>query len=127
MGPYAQVDSIALLAHCSAMERSQFLRLSAEVLEYLDEKLGGLEHDDLDVDLGGDVLTLAFADGGKFIINAHSAAGQVWMAAGTEAWHFDYDEASKTWIAGRTGDELLATVERTVGPRIGVDVKLRSA
>jgi len=106
------------------MERSQFLRLAAEALEYLDEKLGDLEHEKLDVDLAGDVLTLAFADGGKFIINAHSAAGQVWMAAGTEAWHFDYDEASKTWIAGRTGDELLATVTRTVGPRLGIDLKL---
>ncbi len=106
------------------MERSRFLRLSAEALEYLDEKLGDLEHERLDVDLAGDVLTLAFADGTRFIINAHSAAGQVWMAAGTEAWHFDYVEASTTWISSRNGDELLATVSRTVGAKLGMTIDL---
>lgn len=106
------------------MERGRFLELSAKALEYLDETLGDLEHEDLDVDLGGDVLTLAFSDGIKFIINAHSAAGQVWMAANTEAWHFDYDEAGDRWVAHKTGDELMATVARTVGARLGQPISL---
>lgn len=106
------------------MERGRFLKLSAEALEHIDEVLGDLEHEDLDVDLGGDVLTLAFADGVKFIINAHSAAGQVWMAANTDAWHFDYDEASERWVASKSGDELMATVARAVGERLGQPVEL---
>lgn len=106
------------------MERGRFLELSAKALEHLDDVLGELEHVDLDVDLAGDVLTLEFSDGGKFIINAHSAAGQIWMAANKDAWHFDYDEASDRWVAPKNGDELMATVARTVGERLGQAISL---
>jgi CyaY protein len=106
------------------LDRKNFYRESDKALRHIDEVLGGLEIDDLDSELAGDVLTLTFADGGRFVINAHSAAGQIWMAAGTEAWHFDLDEASGRWIASKSGDELLHTVARTVGARIGRDVEL---
>lgn len=106
------------------MERGRFLKLSAQALEHIEEVLGELEHEDLDVDLAGDVLTLAFSDGSKFIINAHSAAGQVWMAANKDAWHFDYDEERNQWVAAKNGDELMATVARTVGERLGQAIEL---
>ena len=106
------------------MERGRFLELSAKALEHIDQTLGDLEHEDLDVELAGDVLTLAFSDGVKFVINAHSAAGQVWMAAKTDAWHFDYDDARERWVAPKNGDELMATVARTVGERLGQPISL---
>lgn len=106
------------------MERARFQELSAQALEHIDDALGGLEHDDLDVELAGDVLTLTFADGARFVINAHSAAGQVWMAANKDAWHFDYHDASGRWVAAKNGDELMATVARTVGERLGQSVSL---
>ncbi len=107
------------------MERTQFAKLSANALEFLDGALGDLEHENLDVDLAGDVLTLAFSDGTSFIINAHSAALQVWMAANRNAWHFDYNEEAGEWVAAKTGDELLATVSRTVGDKLGIAVEIR--
>ena len=61
------------------------------------------------------MLTLTFGDGSKFIINAHSAAGQIWMAAQQSAWHFDWVPATKTWVASKTGDELMKTVASVVG------------
>jgi len=106
------------------MERPQFVTLAAAALEHIEDGLANLEHDALDVDLAGDVLTLEFSDDTQFIINAHSAAGQVWMAANRNAWHFDYDDASKTWIASKSGDELMATVCKEVGAKLGVDVTL---
>lgn len=102
------------------MDAKQFHRASATALEHLDEVLGDLEHESLDVQLAGDVLTLTFAGGDRFVINAHSAAGQIWMAAGTTAWHFDYDDDAGIWIAHRTRDELMATVARVVGAKLGV-------
>jgi CyaY protein len=104
------------------IDRSRFLELSAGALEHLDEVLGDLEHEALDVELAGDVLTLAFSDGAKFIINAHSAAGQVWMAANKTAWHFDYNDDTETWIAHKTGDELMATVAAAVGAKLGQSI-----
>jgi CyaY protein len=106
------------------MERARFLELASKALDHIDTTLGDLEHEALDVNLAGDVLTLAFADGSSFIINAHSAAGQIWMAADKNAWHFDYDEAKDAWVAHKTGDELMATVARTVGRRLGESIEL---
>jgi len=106
------------------MEPGKFAELSSATLEALDTALGDLEHDDLDVDLAGDVLTLGFSDGVDFILNAHSAAGQIWMAANRDAWHFDYREASGQWVASKTDDELLATVARVVGDKLGARVRI---
>lgn len=106
------------------MERAQFVKAASTALEHIEDRLASLEHDTLDVDLAGDVLTLEFDDGVQFVINAHSAAGQVWMAANRTAWHFDYQAESKTWVAAKTGDELMATVSRAVGHKLGIDVTL---
>lgn len=104
------------------MELKDFYKVSAKALEHIDASLGGLELDELDVQLAGDVLTLSFKDGGRFVINAHSAALQIWLAAGTEAWHFDFD--GDRWIARKSGDELMATVARAVSDRLGTKVSL---
>jgi CyaY protein len=101
-----------------------FFSESSKALRHIDEILGDLEHEDLDVELAGDVLTLAFASGAKFVINAHSAAEQIWMAAGTTAWHFDYVEDRGQWIAHKTDDELMTTVAKVVGEKLGQAVRL---
>ncbi len=108
------------------LDRKLFLAESARALDHLDRELGDLEHESLDVDLAGDVLTLGFADGTEFVINAHSAAAQVWMAAGSTAWHFDLEppQAGGAWIAKKTDDELMTTVARVVGEKLGIDISL---
>lgn len=105
------------------MELKDFHKVSAEALAHIDEALGGLELDDLDVQLAGDVLTLAFSDGTRYVINAHSAAGQIWMAAGTQAWHFDHEGGGR-WVARKNGDELMSTVARVVGRKLGTSLSL---
>ena len=104
------------------MNRKTFYSESSKALRHIDDILGDLELDELDVELSGDVLTLAFAGGDRFVINAHSAAEQIWMAAGTTAWHFDL--VDDRWIAAKTGDELMGTVARVVGQKLGTTVSL---
>ena len=106
------------------MDRKIFLTESSKALRHIDELLGGLEHEQLDVELAGDVLTLAFGNGDKFVINAHSAAEQIWMAAGTTAWHFDYVIDRGQWIAHKTDDELMTTIAKVVGQQLGQAVQL---
>ena len=63
------------------MDSKDFHKHSAKALEHIDTAIGELDLDGIDIQLAGDVLTIGFADGGRFVINAHSAAGQIWMAA----------------------------------------------
>lgn len=106
------------------MDRKTFYTESSKALRHIDELLGQLEHEDLDIEFTGDVLTLGFASGERFVINAHSAAEQIWMAAGTNAWHFDLVAERGQWIARKTDDELMATVAKVVGDKLGEVVKL---
>lgn len=104
------------------MNRSEFTTRASKMLERLERTLGALEHEALDVQLSGDVLTLAFDGGSRYIVNAHSAAGQIWLAAERSAWHFDYVAERDAWVASKNGDELLATLGDLIGRRLAVVV-----
>jgi CyaY protein len=100
------------------MERSEFLRRAGDALAQIDQALEVFDDPRLDVELAGDVMTVRFDDGTRYIINAHSAAGQIWMAAETNAWHFDFQADTGKWLATRQGDELHATVQRVVRDKL---------
>ncbi len=92
-------------------------------LTYLEERLGELDPDDVEVSTSAGVLRLALRDGTKVVINSHRAAGQIWMAAIATAWHFD-PLADGRWVAARTGDELRPTIRRLLQERAGVEIAL---
>ncbi len=104
------------------MTRQEFVKLSYHVLKTIDDQLGDLEHEDLDIEWAGDVMNLCFADGSRFVINAHSAALQMWMAAGTQAWHFDYDKDHNSWIAKKSNEELFGAVTQVVEAKLGCPI-----
>ena len=73
--------------------------------------------DDVEAELAGDILNIEFADDSKFVINSHRAARQIWMAAGTTAWHFDYD--GERWVSSKTREELWSVVEQALSSKLG--------
>ena len=83
-----------------------------------------IELEELDPDLASGVLTIAFEDGTRYIVNSHRAARQIWMAAERRAWHFDLDLNDGRWIAGTNGDELWSALERVLGNKLGEQVAL---
>ncbi|HET9930457.1 MAG TPA: iron donor protein CyaY [Polyangiaceae bacterium] len=94
-------------------------------LRALIEALDALEADDFDAELSADILAIEFPDGGKYVVNSHRAARQIWMAAERSAWHFDYDASSGQWRAGKTGDELWSTLARALGKKLGRAISLQ--
>jgi len=96
-------------------------RAAAELL-HLEKTLGELDPDELEVELSQGVLTCVLADGQKIIINSHHAAGQIWMAAFRQAWHFspmktgDKPDGKTEWKTSQ--DELRATLSRLLTERL---------
>ena len=105
-----------------ALDEQAFEREADKALRALERALG--EIDGIEVDLQSGIISLEFADGVKYIINSHRAARQIWMAAERSAWHFDYQAQAGRWVAGKSGDELWATVEGVVSRKLGRPVKL---
>ena len=106
------------------LDESRFTLLADETLNKMVEALDDTEDDRLEADLESGVLTIAFEDGTKFVVNSHRAARQIWMAAGATAWHFDYRDGE--WRSSKTDEELWATVESHTGAKLGETLKLRA-
>ncbi len=92
--------------------------------------LAGVEHAieaaGLDVDLqlkGAGVLEIEFQNGGKMIVNRHSAAREIWVAAKSGGFHFRHD--GKAWRDTRDGAELFAVLSSLVSAQAGAPVVLR--
>src|SRR5690606_2756424 len=69
----------------SLMDEQTFDRLAADVLRNLDVAL--MDLDGADVDLGGDVLSIEFADGATYIVNSPRHGRQIGHTAGGSAAH----------------------------------------
>lgn len=105
------------------MDDKTFDELARAELRHLEDGLGEVDPDDIELTTSDGILRLDLRDGTKVVINSHRAARQIWMAAVASAWHFDPGDDGR-WRAARTGDELRATVARIVKDRIGLDLAL---
>lgn len=103
------------------MEEKEFDKRATEALKRIET---ALQDEDLDADLGGDVLKVDFEDGSTYVINSHAAARQIWMSANMRAWHFSWD--GKDWRDTKSGVELFSEVGRLVSEKLARAVNLRS-
>jgi CyaY protein len=77
---------------------------------------------DVEIERTDNVITLTFEDDSKVIVNSHSAAREIWIAARSGGFHFRQDGAR--WIDGRSGDELFGALSRLVSAQGGAAVVL---
>jgi CyaY protein len=61
---------------------------------------------DLDVENSAGILTIRFDNGSQLIFSRQPPLRQLWLAARSGGFHFDYDEESGKWMCDST-DELL--------------------
>ena len=85
-----------------------------------------IEASDIDDDLemkGAGVLQLEFADGARIVVNRHSAAREIWVAAPSGGFHFRHD--GSRWADTRGGPELFAALSQLVQAHGGVPLVFR--
>ena len=104
------------------MDDKQFERLAWDELGRIEEAVGAL--DGVDVDLADGILTLEFDEGPKVVVNSHSAARQIWVAANLAAGHFSPDEKTGRWFDSKTGEDLWDRLRVILTERLGHPVKL---
>jgi CyaY protein len=104
--------------------QDHFDQIADAELHFLEDKLGELDPDELEVELSQGVLTLTLADDAKIVVNSHHAAGEIWMAAFRQAWHFapKEEDGKVEWRTSK--DELRSTLSRILTDKIGHAVSL---
>jgi CyaY protein len=106
------------------MDDATFDKIADEELHHLASALDECDPDELEAELSQGVLTVSFPDGEKLIVNSHRAAGQIWMAAFRQAWHFTPSREEGGWKWRTDKDELRETISRCVAKKIGRDFQV---
>ncbi len=104
------------------MDRQEYLQLADACLEHYAAALEDFDPDEVDFSATDGVLTIEFADGTRYVLNRQAAASQMWFAAASRAWHYDW--SGEEWINDRDGHGLAECVSRSVSEKIGRTVEL---
>lgn len=73
---------------------------------------------------GMGVLEVEFENGAKIVINRHTAAREIWVAAKSGGYHFRHD--GSVWRHTRDGTELFAALSKIASAQSGAELVLRN-
>lgn len=89
------------------MNEAEFNRAADALMRTIEDELDA-QGVDIDTECAGGVLTLVCeANGSRIILSRQPALAQIWLAAKSGGFHFEF--CNDNWIA-TTGGESLATV-----------------
>jgi CyaY protein len=72
-----------------------------------------------EVEQQGGVLKVLFDDPeGKFVITPNAPVRQIWISALSTSFKLDWDEAASAFVLPRTGEHLMALVDRLIGEQL---------
>ena len=101
------------------MDTSVFHKLADTCLERVASWLEAFDPDEVDFSTPDGVVTLEFADGGKYVLNRQTATDQMWFAAGARAWHYDWDAARGEWRCDKDDHELYGAIAQALSDKLG--------
>ena len=106
------------------MNAFEFNQLAEQTMNAIEEAIEA-SGADIDYDTISEILTLEFENGSQIIINKQGAANQLWVAARSGGFHFDYDPESETWIRDcEPREDLFSCLNRCCSEQAGVSVQL---
>lgn len=104
------------------MNESEFQEIAEQTIEDIQDAIDN-SGADIDYDEVGGVLTLEFENGSKIIFSKQGAMNQLWMAAKSGGFHFEYNEDTEQWLCD-SGDneELYKMLSRLSTEQAGEEV-----
>ncbi|MFA7941028.1 iron donor protein CyaY [Pseudomonas brenneri] len=90
-----------------------------QVLEDIFDESG----EDLDQENSAGVLTVKFENGSQLIFSRQEPLRQLWLAARSGGFHFDYDEESERWMCDKSEEQLGEMLERIVREQADVELE----
>lgn len=106
------------------MNESQFNQRVDETFEQVEEALESCGVD-IDYETVSGILTLVFENKSKIIINRQTPVQQIWVAAKSGGYHFNYDVEHEQWVKDDTGTELFAALSQYCTEQAGEEVELQ--
>ena len=105
------------------MNEAEFHRRAAVTLDRIEQAVENCGAD-IDFENAGEILELEFANRSKIVINKQGAASQIWVAARSGGFHYNYDAGTQQWRNDKTGAELFSELSRLVSEQAGESIRL---
>jgi CyaY protein len=90
------------------MNESEFNRLADQAMVDIEEAIEA-SGADIDYDTISEILTLEFENGSKIIINKQTPLSQLWVAAQSGGFHFDFNSEKQAWYLDSDSSKDLFT------------------
>ncbi len=81
---------------------------------------------DIDNQRTGGMVTLTFTHKSQIIINLQKPLQEIWMAAKAGGFHYQFDQASRTWRDTKQATELFADLSRYASEQSGTALAFNS-
>ena len=95
------------------MQRHEFHQLIDEFQTHIEDEIDNLDQD-LDFDNESGTLTIYCVNQSQVIISRQSATNQLWIAAKSGGFHFDYDKELGQWLDDKNGESAESCVNRVL-------------
>jgi len=104
------------------MDELVFRRVAESALDSLTQHLILREEEaesGFEVEQQGGVVNVLFEEPArKFVITPNTPMRQIWISALSTSFKLDWDEAASSFILPRTGEHLMALVDRLIGEHL---------
>ncbi len=88
------------------MTETEFIQIAEDTIFAIEDALDECEVD-IDFDMMGEVLTLIFENKSQVIINKQTPLKQIWVAAKSGGFHFDYNDDKQDWVLNSDSERTL--------------------
>lgn len=105
------------------LSETRYNDLVDEVLLQVEECLEDCDAD-LEIEPGQGMLTVEFANGSRVILSRQPPVRQLWVAAKSGGFHFNYSEDDGHWLEQRDGRELMQVLSRVCSEQAGQAIEL---
>lgn len=107
------------------MDEKLYRQRVADTYKRLEQAFDAVDPDVVELTRAGDVVTLLFPDGMRCILSPQPPLRQLWVAARTTAYHFNWDEDAQAWLDDqKRGIEFFGYLKGLVQAEVGEAVAL---
>ena len=99
---------------------TEFSKLVDETFEAVELALDEVDSD-LDYEAGGGVLTVDFENGTTMVFSRQPPVCQLWLAARSGGFHFEYDREAGDWRNTRDGQLFRSFVVEQMREQAGIN------
>jgi len=101
------------------MDDNEFRERSDACLGKVAKWLEDFDPDEVDFNTADGVVTIEFAADAKFILSRQAQMKQMWLAAGSHAYHYNWDTGKSAWLDDKDRHELFARLAEAISEQTG--------